>query len=43
VKGSFELGNEPSCSIKCWKLSGGNIIGGLSSSAQFQRMSELLV
>jgi hypothetical protein len=36
---SYEWGNEPSSSIKCWKLSSGLTTGDLLSSAQLHRVS----
>jgi hypothetical protein len=39
VESSCECGNQPSVSIKCWKLSSGYTYGGLPSCAQLHRVS----
>jgi hypothetical protein len=39
VESSFELGNEPSGSIKCWELPSGCTTCGLSSGTQLHRVS----
>jgi hypothetical protein len=39
VESSCELGNEPSGSIKCWKLLNGCTTCGFSSGTQLHRVS----
>jgi hypothetical protein len=39
VESSYELGNEPSGSIKCWELPSGCTSCGLSSGTQLHRVS----
>jgi hypothetical protein len=43
VESSCELGNEPSGSIKCWKLLSGCTTCGLSSGTQLHRVSYLVI
>jgi hypothetical protein len=42
VESSCELGNEPSCSIKCWELPSGCTSYGLSSGTQLHRVGWLV-
>jgi hypothetical protein len=39
VESPWELGNEPSGSIKCWELPSGCTACGLSSGTQLHRVS----
>jgi hypothetical protein len=43
VESSYELGNEPSGSIKCWELPNGCTTCGLSSGTQLHRVSYLVI